>query len=117
MACIRNQVKWMILDKFIHLGFVDCDLFQIPSQIEQTPRIEEVTRASASEVLAYLSKLTHATRAINCLGFPDISLPIGLTSKKMPTSMQLVAWPFWGSVALARGARLPVGHRLTQTIS
>jgi aspartyl-tRNA(Asn)/glutamyl-tRNA(Gln) amidotransferase subunit A len=94
----------ILRDEYIHLAFGDCDLIHIPSLIVQTPRIDETTRGSASEVLESLSKLTHATRAINYLGLPAISLPIGMTSLKMPTSMQLVARSF-GEALLLR-----VGH-------
>ncbi len=90
----RNKIR----GEFIDLAFDGCDLIHIPAVISQTPSIEESTRGSVAQVLATVSKLTYATRGINYLGLPAMSVPIGFTKSNMPIAMQLVAKPFEESV-------------------
>ena len=92
LEAIEDRFK--IRNEFIELAFDGCDLIHIPAVSVQTPSIEESTRGNVSEILASVSKLTHATRAINYLGLPSISVPIGFTSLNMPIAMQLVAKSF-----------------------
>ena len=81
-------------DEFIRVAFNECDLIHIPTLVVQTPTIEYSTTGTAAEVLAKVSRLTHATRAINYLGLPAMSIPVGFTNAGLPIAMQLVGRPF-----------------------
>ena len=81
-------------DEFIRVAFNGCDLIHIPTLVVQTPTIEYSTTGTAAEVLAKVSRLTHATRAINYLGLPAMSIPVGFTNAGLPIAMQLVGRPF-----------------------
>jgi Asp-tRNA(Asn)/Glu-tRNA(Gln) amidotransferase A subunit family amidase len=46
------------------------------------------------------------TGAVNCLGFPSVVVPLGLSAQKLPLSVQIIARPNEDEVALAAAAAL-----------
>ena len=70
--------------------FAKCDVLFAPTIQVHTPSIEASTRGTLEEVLKGVSRLTHATKAINYLGFPSISVPGGFSDQQMPVGFQLI---------------------------
>lgn len=89
-----TEKRISLRDEFIRIAFNGCDLIHIPTLVVQTPTIEYSTTGTAAEVLVKVARLTHATRAINYLGLPAMSVPVGFTSAGLPIGMQLVGRPF-----------------------
>lgn len=56
--------------------------------------------------LSYFDALTYYTGAISLLGFPVVTLPLGLTSQGLPVGAQLVGRPNEEAALLAVAARL-----------
>jgi aspartyl-tRNA(Asn)/glutamyl-tRNA(Gln) amidotransferase subunit A len=82
-----------IAAQFLGSCFAGCDLIHIPTIPVQTPTIAATT-GDAQAVLGAIAPLTHATRGINYLGFPAISVPAGFSEAGMPLAFQLVGKPF-----------------------
>jgi aspartyl-tRNA(Asn)/glutamyl-tRNA(Gln) amidotransferase subunit A len=87
----------------------DCDLVHLPTLSMTTPTIAATTMAATAAgatagdlaaVLQALGRVTHATRGINYLGLPAISVPAGFSDDGLPLAFQLVARPYAEGVLL-----------------
>lgn len=92
-----------IAAQFLATCFAGCDLIHIPAIPVQTPSIAATTEGDAQAVLRAIAPLTHATRGINYLGLPAMSVPAGFSEAGMPLAFQLVGKPF-GEALLLRAA-------------
>ena len=59
-----------------------------------TPTIAATTEGEPDAVMQVIARVTHATRGINYLGLPAISVPAGFSRAGLPLAFQLVARPF-----------------------
>jgi aspartyl-tRNA(Asn)/glutamyl-tRNA(Gln) amidotransferase subunit A len=80
-----------------------CDLVHVPTLPVTTPTIAATTEGDAAAVMQAIGRVTHATRGINYLGLPAISVPAGFSKAGLPLAFQLVARPF-AEGALLRAA-------------
>ena len=71
-----------------------CDLVHLPTLMATTPTIAATTEGEPDAVLQVIARVTHATRGINYLGLPAISVPAGFSRAGLPLAFQLVARPF-----------------------
>jgi aspartyl-tRNA(Asn)/glutamyl-tRNA(Gln) amidotransferase subunit A len=71
-----------------------CDVAHLPTLPVTTPTIAQTTQGDPPSVMQAIARLTHATRGINYLGLPAISVPAGLSASGLPLAFQLVARPF-----------------------
>jgi aspartyl-tRNA(Asn)/glutamyl-tRNA(Gln) amidotransferase subunit A len=71
-----------------------CDLVHLPTLMVSTPTIAATTEGGTAQVLQALGRVTHATRGINVLGLPAISVPAGFSKAGLPLAFQLAARPF-----------------------
>jgi aspartyl-tRNA(Asn)/glutamyl-tRNA(Gln) amidotransferase subunit A len=95
----------------------DCDLVHLPTLPMTTPTIAATTLAATAAgttagtsadtnagdpaaILQALGRVTHATRGINYLGLPAISVPAGFSDDGLPLAFQLVARPYAEGVLL-----------------
>ncbi|MEI6838293.1 MAG: amidase [Alcaligenaceae bacterium] len=88
------DARHALIQDYLNTCFANCDVVHIPIFIAQTPSIAATTIGTLDEVLATISGLTYANRAINYLGFPSISVPAGISSIQMPLAFQLVGRHF-----------------------
>jgi aspartyl-tRNA(Asn)/glutamyl-tRNA(Gln) amidotransferase subunit A len=79
-------------------------VFPIP-----VPSIADTTEGQTSDVARVIAKLTRNTRAINYLGLPAVSFPIGFDATGLPIACQLVGRP-WSEPLLLR-----LAHAFQQT--
>ena len=80
-------------------GWVDhclarCDVVHLPTLPVTTPTLAATTEGDAAAVMQAIGRVTHATRGINYLGLPAISVPTGFSQAGLPLAFQLVARPF-----------------------
>jgi aspartyl-tRNA(Asn)/glutamyl-tRNA(Gln) amidotransferase subunit A len=94
-----RYVEALALRQRVAQGWVDhclagCDLVHLPTLTITTPTLAATTEGDAATVLQTLGRVTHATRGINVLGLPAISVPAGFSKTGLPLAFQLVARPF-----------------------
>lgn len=83
-----------ITEEFLQMTMEGCDLIHIPTVPTPTPTIEVTTAGDAQAALRSIAGVTRATRGINYLGLPAISVPAGFSAGGMPLAFQLVGRPF-----------------------
>ena len=71
-----------------------CDVVHLPTLTVTAPTIAQTTEGEPAAVMQAIGRVTHATRGINYLGLPAISVPAGFDRAGLPLAFQLVARPF-----------------------
>ncbi|MSO75536.1 MAG: amidase [Alphaproteobacteria bacterium] len=99
------QVRAELMRRFVETVFGACDLLHAPVFAMPIPTIAETDMQDSQGFQRLIASLTHATRTINYLGLPSISVPAGFTRNGLPTAFQLVGRPF-AEVRLFRAAAL-----------
>lgn len=88
------RLRRRVLEGWIETAFAGADLVHLPMFAIPVPTIAETTEDDPAAIGARLGALTHATRGLNFLGLPAISVPAGFTANGLPCAFQLVARPF-----------------------
>jgi aspartyl-tRNA(Asn)/glutamyl-tRNA(Gln) amidotransferase subunit A len=88
------------------LGAADAVL--MPSIMTPVPSIKETDDSEPGAITSMVAGITRATRPFNYLGLPVLATPLGLSTKGLPLSCQLVARPF------AERTLLSLGHAYEQ---
>ena len=83
-----------LAENFLQTSFAGCDLIHMPTIPVQTPTIAATTEGDPPAVMRAIGRITHATRGVNYLGLPAISVPAGLSTAGLPLAFQLVGRPF-----------------------
>jgi aspartyl-tRNA(Asn)/glutamyl-tRNA(Gln) amidotransferase subunit A len=83
-----------IVKEFIATAMKGVDLLHLPAIPVPVPTIDETTRGAPDDVARIIGVLGHATRGINYLGLPSITVPAGFDGKGLPVGFQLVGRPF-----------------------
>jgi aspartyl-tRNA(Asn)/glutamyl-tRNA(Gln) amidotransferase subunit A len=91
-------LRTRITQDWVDHCLADCDLVHLPTLPVTTPTIAATTATTtdsdATAVMQAIARVTHATRGINYLGLPAISVPAGFSQAGLPLAFQLVARPY-----------------------
>lgn len=98
-----------ILRAFCDAVFGEADAVLLPSIMTPVPSIAETDEGEPGAILDMVAGITRATRPFNYLGLPGLATPLGLSSKGLPLSCQLIGRPF------AERTLLSLGHAYEQT--
>ena len=85
-------VRAAILEHVLATAFADADVLLLPVTMSVAPRAQDVSQASASDILAFFAQSGRACRFVNYLGLPALSLPCGFVDG-LPVGLQLVGRP------------------------
>jgi aspartyl-tRNA(Asn)/glutamyl-tRNA(Gln) amidotransferase subunit A len=88
------SMRASIVKEFIATAMKGVDLLHLPAIPVPVPTIDETTRGAPDDVARIIGVLGHATRGINYLGLPSITVPAGFDGKGLPVGFQLVGRPF-----------------------
>jgi aspartyl-tRNA(Asn)/glutamyl-tRNA(Gln) amidotransferase subunit A len=84
-----------IRKEFLSILNSKVDVIMVPTTIVSAPKFdEEKISTDKTTVLETREALLQNTILFNGIGFPAISIPIGLTKGKMPISAQIIGPPF-----------------------
>jgi len=92
-----------VLRAFCGQVFADTDAVLLPSITTPVPSIAETDEGQPGLIYEMVAGITRATRPFNYLGLPGLAVPLGLSSKGLPLSCQLVARPFAERTLLSLG--------------
>jgi aspartyl-tRNA(Asn)/glutamyl-tRNA(Gln) amidotransferase subunit A len=67
------------------------------------PSIAETDEGQPGAILKMVAGITRATRPFNYLGLPGLAMPLGVSTKGLPLSCQLIARPFQERTLLSLG--------------
>ncbi len=98
-----------VLRDFCRTAFAEADALLLPSITMPVPSIAETDEGEPGAILDMVAGITRATRPFNYLGLPGLATPLGLSSRGLPLSCQLIARPF------AERTLLSLGHAFGET--
>lgn len=88
------SIRTRLTQDYLQTCLAGCEMIHVPTLPVQTPTIAATTQGEAPAVMQSIGRITHATRAINYLGLPAISVPAGFARAGLPLAFQLVGRPF-----------------------
>ncbi len=92
-----------VVRAFCAQAFAEADAVLLPSITTPVPSIAETDEGEPGAILDMVAGVTRATRPFNYLGLPGLATPLGLSSRGLPLSCQLVARPFAERTLLSLG--------------
>jgi len=95
-----------VLRAFCAQAFQEADALLLPSITTPVPSIAETDEGEPGAIQTMVAGVTRATRPFNYLGLPALATPLGLSSRGLPLSCQLIGRPF------AERTLLSLGHAL-----
>lgn len=99
------QYRTYALDQVLNTVFRQVDVLHTAVLPIPTPTLEQTAYRDGPEYLNMVVALTRATRPVNFLGLPALSVTCGRTADGMPTSFQLIGKPFSESLLFQLGHR------------
>ena len=88
------QLRPRLVRQFVEAAFAECDVLHAPTFEMPIPTIAETDIGDRQGFAAVLARTSRATRPMNYLGLPAITLPAGFDHNGCPTSLQLIGKPF-----------------------
>jgi aspartyl-tRNA(Asn)/glutamyl-tRNA(Gln) amidotransferase subunit A len=88
------QLRPRLVRQFIEAAFAECDILHAPNFEMPIPTIAETDVGDTQGFAAVLARASRATRPVNYMGMPALTLPAGFDSNGCPTSLQLIGKPF-----------------------
>ncbi len=103
------QARSRLLEEVLRETFARCDVLHLPVLKRPVPTAAETDVGGSAAMPATLGQIVAATRPINYLGLPGLSVPIGFTRNGLPQAMQLVGRPFCERLLFRIGAAYEAG--------
>lgn len=98
------QGRARLLDDLLRQTFSQCDVLHVPVIKLPVPAAAETDVGGSAGMAVVLARIVAATRPLNYLGLPGLSVPIGFTRNGLPQAMQLIARPFREALLFRVGA-------------
>ena len=83
-----------LLAEFMETAFAEVDALIVPVMVMPVPTIAAADLAANPGFSDQIVRMGHATRPINYLGLPGLSVPCGFTANGLPAAFQLVGRPY-----------------------
>lgn len=90
-----------LLRTFVSEAFDRCDILITPAMATDVPTLQETNAGGGPLMWSVIDALLRNAAGFNYLGLPALIAPIRLTSKGLPSSVQLIARPFAESKTLS----------------
>jgi aspartyl-tRNA(Asn)/glutamyl-tRNA(Gln) amidotransferase subunit A len=90
-----------LLSEVLGQIFSKVDVLLAPTWIKPVPTIEEVDVGDGPDMVQVLTSILRPTQAINVLGLPALTVPMGFTGGGLPTGMQIIGRPWSEPTLLA----------------
>lgn len=105
------------LSEFSDTVFSYVDVLHTPVLLSEIPKISEVDSTDTASTVGLVRSIAHATRPINYLGIPAISVPCGFSNRNLPMAFQLVGRPFSEALLLRVASAYERATRWTRSDS
>jgi aspartyl-tRNA(Asn)/glutamyl-tRNA(Gln) amidotransferase subunit A len=96
-------LRQRLLSEFLDSVFGSAEVLLTPVCLAPVPNASEVKDADAYDVLRLMQRFSTATRYVNYLGLPALSIPCSKTLNNLPVGFQLIGKPFSESLLLKIG--------------
>lgn len=106
-----NELRPVMLKKFVEEVFVDADIVVLPTLPMLTPKIADFDMELNNNAHTLVPQLTCLTRSLSYLGLPIVNMPVGIDSNGLPMGVQLVGKP------LAEARLISFAHQLSQEVN
>jgi aspartyl-tRNA(Asn)/glutamyl-tRNA(Gln) amidotransferase subunit A len=87
-------LRQRLLSEFLDSVFCSTDVLFTPVCLVPVPHASEIEYANSNNISSLINRLSIATRYVNYLGLPALSIPCSKTLNKMPVGFQLIGKPF-----------------------
>ena len=98
-----QAARGQVLRNFCNQVFAKADALLLPSITMPVPSIAETDEGQPGAIQTMVAGITRATRPFNYLGLPGLATPLGISTKGLPLSCQLIARPFQERTLLSLG--------------
>ena len=89
-----RALRGAITRAFVDAVFGRCDALLAPVLMTRVPTLAEADMAANPGFMKFITRVGHATRPVNYMGLPSLTLPNGFDADGLPMAFQLIGRPF-----------------------